>query len=81
MATRNFEIKVPFGVIVSDGTRLQGIKEKPTLDVMINAGIYMLDSDIISKLDKSEIQITTIFAALLAQNKSVHCFPLVESGL
>ena len=61
MATRNFEIKVPFGVIESDGIQLQGIKEKPTFDVMINAGIYMLDPEIISTLDKSEIQITTIF--------------------
>ena len=79
MATRNYEIKVPFGVIESDGTQLLGIKEKPTFDVMINAGIYLLDPEIISTLDNREIQITNIFSSLLAQNKSVHCFPLVES--
>ena len=56
---------------------MQGIKEKWTFDVMINAGIYMLDPEIISTLIR-EIQITTIFSSLLAQT-NLCIASLVES--
>ncbi len=79
MAIRHLDIKVPFGVIEAKDTKLVSIKEKPSLDVRINAGIYMLNQEIISTINKGTIHITDIFLSLLAQNKSVHCFPLVES--
>ena len=79
MAIRNLGIKVPFGVIEAKDTKLVSIKEKPSLDVRINAGIYMLNQEVIRKIDKGAIHITDIFLSLLDQNQSVHCFPLVES--
>ena len=79
MAIRHLDIKVPFGVIEAKDTKLISIKEKPSLDVRINAGIYMLNQEVIKTIDKGTIQITDIFLSLLEQNKSVHCFPLVES--
>ncbi len=79
MAIRHLDIKVPFGVIEAKDTKLISIKEKPSLDVRINAGIYMLNQEVIRTIDKGTIHITDIFLSLLEQNKSVHCFPLVES--
>tara|TARA_B100001093_G_C26746831_1_gene979229 strand:+ start:189 stop:1229 length:1041 start_codon:yes stop_codon:yes gene_type:complete len=78
MATRNLEIKVPFGVIEKNGTHLKKLVEKPSIDVMINAGIYMMDSCVVEMV-KNKVQITDVFTSLLEQGRSVHCFPLIEN--
>ena len=79
MVSRHLDVKVPFGVIESKGSKLTSIEEKPSLDVMINAGIYMINKEVLKMISEEYINITDIFSSLLDQEKSVHCFPLVES--
>jgi len=78
MATRNLEIKVPFGVVEKSGTHLKNLVEKPSIDVMINAGIYVMDSIAVGMV-KNKVQITDVFTSLLEQKKSIHCFPIIEN--
>jgi len=48
LCVRPFETQIPFGVISSDGVLLSGIDEKPVIRHYINAGVYVLDPDIVS---------------------------------
>ena len=40
--TRNYDVKIPFGVIEYEGKKVKQINEKPTLRNIINGGIYLL---------------------------------------
>jgi NDP-sugar pyrophosphorylase family protein len=79
MVIRHLNVKVPFGVIESQGSKLTSIKEKPSLDVMINAGIYVINKEVLKTVNEEYINMTDIFSSLLDKRKSVHCYPLVES--
>lgn len=79
MVIRHLNVKVPFGVIESQGSKLKSIKEKPSLDVMINAGIYVINKEVLKTVNEKYIDMTDIFSSLLDKRKSVHCYPLVES--
>ena len=37
---KNEEYTIPFGVVKSDGSKVLSIEEKPTQNVLVNAGIY-----------------------------------------
>lgn len=43
MATRSYQHEVPFGVVESDGGRVTGVAEKPTLSFDINAAVYAVE--------------------------------------
>ena len=82
MAIRNFDLKVPFGVIEFEDKKLVSIKEKPSLDVKINAGIYILNQEVIQMIDKSTTQITDILLSLMSQKiNQFIVFPLLKVGL
>ena len=50
MCVRDYEIKVPFGVIEGEGHEITGMVEKPTYRYFVNAGIYIISSHIIKSL-------------------------------
>ncbi|MCU1536723.1 MAG: Nucleotidyl transferase [Humibacillus sp.] len=43
MATRTYQHEVPFGVVQSEGGRVTGVSEKPTLSFDINAAVYVVE--------------------------------------
>jgi NDP-sugar pyrophosphorylase family protein len=43
VAVRRYMHAVPFGCVELDGNRILGLEEKPTLEKIVNAGIYVLD--------------------------------------
>src|ERR1044072_3325114 len=43
VAVRQYEFRVPYGVIDTDGVAVTGISEKPMVRQFINAGIYLLN--------------------------------------
>lgn len=45
-----FDTLIPFGVVSSDGNRLSRIEEKPSIRHYINAGVYVLDPEIVSSI-------------------------------
>ncbi len=73
----------PFGVIEMDGDRVKGLEEKPRTPKsrLINAGIYVFDTDVFPLIDatpkspRGEYEITDTIRALLAK-RDVHGFRL-----
>ena len=47
MGVRSYTHTVPFGVVETDGDRVQDIVEKPDLQVTVNAAVYCIDPDLI----------------------------------
>ncbi len=47
MGVRSYMHTVPFGVVETDGDRVQDIVEKPDLQVTVNAAVYCIDPDLI----------------------------------
>lgn len=80
MCVRELGINVQFGVINCEGTKFRSIEEKPIINQMINAGIYVVNPGLIRELlpFKRRIDITDLFLEGSEKNKSMNVFPLHE---
>lgn len=82
MCVRDYEIKVPFGVIEGEGHEITGMVEKPTYRYFVNAGIYIISSQIIKSLPNNEyLDMPTLFEFKKAENCKVLKFPIHEYWL
>ena len=50
LCVREHELTVPFGVVQTNGVELAGFKEKPTYRYLVNAGIYVIDPQLLPLL-------------------------------
>lgn len=70
-----YQVQIPFGTVTEEGGRLISIAEKPTHEVLVNRGIYVLDPAVLDLVPKQvEFPITDLFETLLAQKKPVGVF-------
>jgi len=46
MAVRKYDLNVPFGVVEGDGAYVRALVEKPLLNFLVNAGIYLLEPQV-----------------------------------
>jgi dTDP-glucose pyrophosphorylase len=81
MCVREYDFQVPYGVVTIDGISIKEIKEKPVYNFYINAGIYVLNKNIIHKVDgESHLDITDFLEKELGSGK-VNAFPIHEYWL
>lgn len=82
MCVREYEHQVPFGVVQSVGSRVRTIVEKPLHKFFVNAGIYLLNANIVKavvvqeKLDMPELIQKSIDEGLM-----VNMFPIHEDWI
>ena len=50
LCVREHELTVPFGVVQTNGSELVGFEEKPTYRHQVNAGIYVIDPELLPLL-------------------------------
>jgi len=82
IAARQYEIGIPYGVIESDGAYVQHLNEKPQLSFLVNAGIYVLESQAIDFIPKDVLfDMTDLIHNLLQNERVVVNFPIVEYWL
>jgi dTDP-glucose pyrophosphorylase len=82
MCVRDYEIKVPFGVIEGKGNEISNIVEKPTYRYFVNAGIYVISNNVIESLSSNEyLDMPTLFEDLRASDNKVLKFPIHEYWL
>ena len=82
VAVGTHEFRVPYGVIESDGVAVTGIAEKPLVRHFINAGIYLLASDVLGYIPSSErYDMTDLIARVLSEERTVLGFPMHEYWL
>jgi len=80
MALREHEVRVPFGVAELDGNAVTGLVEKPRLNYQINAGIYVLNPELLDRIPHSKsFPITDLWQGCLADNLPIGGFHMQES--
>lgn len=70
LCVREHELTVPFGVVQTKGVELAGFEEKPTYRNQVNAGIYVIDPQLLPLLPPH--QFTDMPSLLLAAQEVGH---------
>ena len=82
MAIRDYDFQVPFGVVNIDGSRITGIDEKPTHKFFVNAGIYVLEPEILDFLSPGAFKnMPDLFQDLINSKHNANVFPIHEYWL
>ena len=71
--------RIPYGVLNSEGDRLVGIEEKPEVSVLCNAGIYVLQPEVLGYVAPDEVlDMPDLISRLLDDGVDVRLFPILE---
>lgn len=82
MCVINYDYQVPFGVIQTVGHHLLSIEEKPSKQYFVNAGIYVLEPEVISLIPQGKYyDMPELFQLLIDSNKETIVFPIREYWL
>jgi len=74
------EVKIHFGVLELGNGKLQRILEKPTHDVIVNTGIYVMEPHVINYIDDGkEINMDKLIGKLIENDENVTVYP-IRSG-
>ncbi|GAA3810691.1 nucleotidyltransferase family protein [Amycolatopsis tucumanensis] len=72
IATSTYEHQIPFGVTECDGNELVRIVEKPTPTWEVNAGIYVIDPALLSRVPHGQLYpITELFVDCISRGERV----------
>lgn len=79
VGVRKYDFEVPYGVTnVRDGW-VRGLEEKPTLSLFINAGIYLINPDVIDFIPEGRaVDATDLISELIARDRNVAAFQVLE---
>src|SRR3990167_8918664 len=82
MCVRSYDFQVPYGVVEIEENSISSIKEKPIHNFFVNAGIYVLQPEVVRGLVIDEYcDMPDLLNRLLAQEKKVSIFPVHEYWL
>lgn len=69
-----------FGVVEVQGFGIRKFREKPVSVNFINAGIYVLEPDVISLIPRDQkVDMPTVFKNLISQKQKTNVFPIHEA--
>jgi dTDP-glucose pyrophosphorylase len=73
---------IPYGVIHTDENGLyQDMTEKPTINYLLNTGMYVLEPSLLEMVEEGRIfHITELIAKAKDQNKRIGVFPITEKS-
>jgi dTDP-glucose pyrophosphorylase len=79
VAVRQYCLDVPYGMVECEGMYITGLKEKPTLKILVNAGIYLLSPAARHFIPSGErFDMTQLVERLLDARRTVVSFPIWE---
>ncbi|MGN7762047.1 nucleotidyltransferase family protein [Paenibacillus sp. 22594] len=82
ICVREYEYQIPYGVIETENHRLLSIVEKPVHKSFVNAGIYVLDPQVLEHVPQDEFyDMPDLFKKLVDMQGGVSAFPLREYWL
>jgi len=82
MGVREYEQQIPFGVINQENGEIKSIVEKPKQRYYVNAGIYILEPEVLQSIPNNEFyDMPTLFSNLIKLNKRPVSFPVHEYWL
>ena len=79
VAVRKHNLCVPYGVVQVQGESVVALEEKPTVPLFINAGVYLINPEVIELIpEKRSFDATELIAALIQEKRRVAAFPVIE---
>lgn len=82
VGVRQYDLQVPYGVIDCDGPRVRKVREKPVLNFLVNAGIYLLEPTVYRYIPNDHrFDMTDLIERLVEKGRHVVSFPIVEYWL
>ena len=82
VAVRQYDVQIPYGVVECEGTHITQLREKPTHNFFVNAGIYLLQPSVHALIDNGEqLDMTHLIQRLLDNGRPVVSFPVREYWL
>ena len=82
MCIREYDVQIPFGVVNVEEQQAKSIVEKPIQKYFVNAGIYVLEPELVNKVNpNTPIDMPNLLEQLIKKGKSVSIFPIHEYWL
>jgi len=82
MGVREYEYQVPFGVVNVENEKIVSIDEKPIHKFFVNAGIYILNPEVLDYIPKNQFfDMPTLFEKLIQEKRNTVSFPIREYWL
>ena len=82
MCVREYEHRIPYGVVQSEGHRINSMVEKPVQRFFINAGIYLLAPEFVREVPAGlRVDMPTLLEQQIERGRSVNMFPVHEYWL
>jgi len=81
MAVKNYSHQVPYGCVEIRGGFVTELEEKPAIEKMVNAGIYVLNPDVIRHIPAEYYPITEVANSLLRSGRRVGAFDLLNEWI
>ena len=82
VGVRHYDMSVPYGVLRCEGARVHAIEEKPVVNFLVNAGIYLIEPAAHKTIPAGQrFDMTDLIAKLTSEGRSVAAFPIVEYWL
>lgn len=79
IGVRPYEVAVPFGVVTTDGPTVTSIEEKPVLRRFINAGIYLIEPQLVDLMPTNgAFDMPDLLRLALDQGHVVAGYPITE---
>ncbi|VVB88560.1 Bifunctional protein GlmU [uncultured archaeon] len=72
------EVKIPYGILEMDNGILKNFIEKPNYDVLINTGIYVMEPEVISLVQRDRPIDMNILIELASKKGKVSVYPINE---
>lgn len=83
VGVRQFKLQIPYGVVEIEGTAVTELKEKPEMEVFVNAGVYAVSPEAVALVpdDRDFFHTTDIVNFALEADVRVGSFPIREYWL
>ena len=82
MCIRDYEVKIPFGVIQGEDGSINSMLEKPVYSYFINTGIYIINPEIIKNVSQNKhIDMPNVLENYIKKGFHISMFPMHEYWL
>ncbi|BCL60662.1 mannose-1-phosphate guanylyltransferase [Desulfomarina profundi] len=82
MCVREYDFQVPYGVVKARDNKMIGIEEKPIHKFFVNAGIYVLDLEIVRSVEGGKyLDMPDLLETCVDRGDTVTMFPIHEFWL
>jgi dTDP-glucose pyrophosphorylase/CBS domain-containing protein len=82
VGVRQYDLQVPYGVMECEGAKILGVSEKPKMQFLVNAGIYLLEPRARDYIPSDrKFDMTDLIQSLIREKREVVSFPILEYWL